>query len=388
MAETLFQRIRSSPVSAKVERMQSSRILAFALVVLATTVPSSAKKTPATGILAASVGDSVVLVEPASGRMVEFETGPIGWLFPGPGGVLFAPYVINSRTSVISVQSLAVVDRLDGLTMPHFGGSPDRYVAITDDVVLASYPDRAIMKRIPAKISHPWQVIVAPDDAAMLVLERLPDGSTGIHMTTVNLITRQVVYRRPLTGDIRHMSLSPQLGLLALADAASDQVFLVEPATLSLVASRPTDGHPLDVIFTSGGKTLATAVDSGDGTGILDLAQFKSGKKGLRLDKEFSIPLAAAPVRIDSSPDGAHVAIALEGGAVTIIDVSARAIVTTVELPGTPRDLRWLDPTREGPMVPAWSDGEAPPDFGTFIPKVNDDTSSGLEEPSWIKPPN
>lgn len=369
--------------------MQTPRIVAIALLVLATTVPCSAKKRAPVGILAASVGDSVVLVEPGgSGRTAEFDTGPVGWLFPGPGGILFAPDVINARTTVISLRSLAVVDRLDGLTMPHFGGSPDRYVAITDDVVLASYPDRAIMKRIPAKISHPWQVIVAPDDAAMLVLERLPDGSTGIHMTTVNLITRQVVYRRPLTGDIRHMSLSPQLGLLALADAASDQVYLVEPATLSLMASRPTDGRPLDVIFTSGGKILATAVESGDGAGLLDLAQFKSGKKGLKLDKEFSIPLAAAPVRIDSSPDGAHVAIALEGGAITIIDVNTRAIVTTAELPGTPRDLRWLDPTREGPMVPAWTDGEAPPDFGTFIPKVKDDKSSGLEEPSWIKPPN
>jgi len=378
-----------NPASAKVEHMQALRIVAVALLVLATTVLCSAKQKVPVGILAASVGDSVFLVEPGgSGRTVEFDTGPVGWLFPGPGGILFAPDVINARTTVISLLSLAVVDRLDGLTMPHFGGSPDRYVAITDDVVLASYPDRAIMKRIPAKISHPWQVIVAPDDAAMLVLERLPDGSTGIHMTTVNLITRQVVYRRPLTGDIRHMSLSPQLGLLALADAASNQVYLVEPATLSLMASRPTDGRPLDVIFTSGGKILATAVDSGDGAGVLDLAQFKSGKKGLKLDKEFSIPLAAAPVRIDSSPDGAHVAIALEGGAITIIDVNTRAIVATAELPGTPRDLRWCDPLSEGPMVPAWTDGEAPPDFGTFIPKVKDDKSSGLEEPSWIKPPN
>jgi hypothetical protein len=92
-------------------------------------------------------------------------------------------------------------------------------------------------------------------------------------------------------------------------------------------------------------------------------------------------------VRIDTSPDGAHVALALEGGIVTIIDVKKRTIVATAELPGTPRDLRWLDPTREGPMVPVWSDGETPPDFGTFAPKVRDDKSSGLEEPSWIKPP-
>ncbi len=361
--------------------MQSSRILAVALVVLATAVPCSAKKTPASGILAASVGNTVVLVEPVSGRTVEFDTGPVGWLFPGPGGVLFAPDVINARTAVISLQSLAVVDRLDGVTMPHFGGSPDRYVAITDDVVLASYPDRAIMKRIPAKIAHPWQVIVSPDDAAMLVLERLPDGSTGIHMTTVNLITRQVVYRRPLSGDIIHMALSPQLGLLALADMEGNQIHLVEPATLSAMAVRPTKGKPIDVTFVHDGKILVAALDTDDGAGLLDLAFFKSGKKGLRLDKEFSIPLASTPVRIGASPDGTHVAIALEGGAITIVDVGERKIVATGELPGTPRDLRWCDPLSEGPMVPVWTDGETPPDFGTFIPKVKDDKASGLEKP-------
>jgi len=39
-------------------------------------------------------------------------------------------------------------------------------------------------------------------------------------------------------------------------------------------------------------------------------------------------------------------------------------------------------------MIADWSDGEPPTDFGEFIPKVRDDTSSGLEEPVWKKPPS
>jgi hypothetical protein len=39
-------------------------------------------------------------------------------------------------------------------------------------------------------------------------------------------------------------------------------------------------------------------------------------------------------------------------------------------------------------MVPDWSDGETPTDFGTFVPKVRDGESSGLEEPVWKKPPS
>lgn len=369
--------------------MQALRILAVVLVMMATAAPCPAKKAPPTGVLAASVGESVFLIEPSSGRAAEFKTGPVGWLFPGPGGILFAPDVINGQTSVINLRSLAVVERMDGLTMPHFGTNPDRYTAIADEIVMLSYPDRAVMARIPAKIKHPWQVIVAPDDAAMLILERLPDASAGIHMTTVNLITRQVVYRRPLSGDIRHMALSPQLGLLALADAEAGYVHLAEPATLSPMAARPIHGEPVDVAFTHGGKVLATVVDTGDGAGVLDLALFKSGKKGIKLDKEFTIPLAGTPVRIAPSPGGSYVAVALEGGSVVVVNVDNREIAGTGTLPGTPRDLRWCDPTREGPMTPDWSDGEPDtPEFGTFVPKVRSDKSSGLEEPVWEKPPD
>ncbi len=208
-------------------------------------------------------------------------------------------------------------------------------------------------------------------------------------MSTVNLITSQVVYRRPLTGDIRHIALSPQLGLLALADAEANQVHLVEPATLALMAARPTPGQPVDVAFIQDGKTMATAVDTGDGAGTLDLALFKTGKKGMKLDKEFSIPLGAAPVRMAASPDGKFVAVALKGGSVAVIDIAGRDIVGTGTLPDTPRDLRWCDPTRDGPMVADWSDGETAPDFGTFVPKVRDERgSSGLEEPVWKKPPD
>lgn len=366
------------------------RILPAAALVVTATVSIAAKTDlPSGGVLAASVGDSVVLVEPSSGLTATFETGPVGWLFPAPGGMLFAPDVINGTTTVINLRSQSVAERIDGLTMPHFGGNPDRYIAITDKIVMLSHPDRAVMATIPAQIAHPWQVIVTADDAAMLVLERLPDGSDGVHMTTVNLITRQVVYRRPLRGDIRHMALSPQLGLLALADSDGNRVHLVEPATLEPMAARPTPGRPVDVAFARDGKLLATAVDPGSGVGTLDLALFRVGKKGHRLAKEFSIPLGATPVRIAASPGGSHVAVAMEGGSVSIVDVDRREIVATGVLAGTVRDLRWCDPSREGPMIPDWTDGEPEsPDFGTFVPKVKDDKSSGLEEPVWKKPPN
>jgi len=45
----------------------------------------------------------------------------------------------------------------------------DRYIAIAGEIVLLSYPDRAVMARIAAEIGHPWQVIVAPDGQPWVV---------------------------------------------------------------------------------------------------------------------------------------------------------------------------------------------------------------------------
>ena len=106
--------------------MQALRSIAVVVLVILSVSPCLAKDTTSSGILAASVGNEVVLVEPNSGTLIPFETGPVGWLYPAPGGILFAPDVINNKTTVINLMSLAVVDRLEGLTMPHFAANPDR----------------------------------------------------------------------------------------------------------------------------------------------------------------------------------------------------------------------------------------------------------------------
>jgi len=362
--------------------MSRSHAIFAVLVAACTSLSAAAKEQSPGGLLAASVGNEVVLIDPSSGASVRMVTGPVGWLFPGPGGVLFAPDVINGRTTVIDLRTQTVVERLDGLSMPHFGETPDRYVAVAGEVMLVSYPERAVMARIPATIAHPWQVLIAPDDAAMLVLERLPDRSTGIHITTVNLITRQVVYRRPLSGDIVHMALSPRLGLLALADVDSDRVRLVEPSTLMPVADLPTPGPPRDLTFVDDGTIMATAVESDDGSGALHLARFKQGKNGLKVDKEHIIELAVTPLRLDRSPDAEQIAVALSDGTVQIVGVDQRKIIRTLQLAGAPRDLRWCDPSREGPVVPDWSDDESPTlDLGGFETKISDDAGSGFHPP-------
>jgi hypothetical protein len=220
-----------------------------AIVVLSTTLlaagPAPARDpSPPAGLLAASVEQTVVLADPASGESVAFETGPVGWLFEAPGGVLFAPDLVDGRTTVIDLRTRGVADRFEGVTMPHFGPSADRYAVVAGDVLLVTYPERAVIARLAAGIDRPWQVEMF-SESALIALERGEDAG-GAVLSAVDMVTRQVVYRRPLPGDVRRFALSRSLGLLALADPSSSSVPLVAPATLTGVASLPMGGADAD----------------------------------------------------------------------------------------------------------------------------------------------
>jgi len=195
----------------------------------------------------------------------------------------------------------------------------------------------------------------------VLVLERLPEGGGEAIMTAVNLVEGRLVYRRPLRGDVRHFALSVPLGIMALAEAENDRVVLADPATLTPLAVFPIEGKPVDLVFAEDGSTLVVAVKRPDGGGDLLIWKIKSEKKeGLKRKKEWTVPLAAEPVRLANSPDGRHVAAGLTSGELQILDLKHRLLVATAELPEMPRDVVWCDPSIEGPLLPDWSDDDEP----------------------------
>jgi hypothetical protein len=157
----------------------------------------------------------------------------------------------------------------------------------------------------------------------------------------------------------------------------------MQPASMVPVADHPTAGRPRDLCFVLDGAVLATALATPDGGGALELVTFKSGKKGLRLGKQHTVALDAPPVRLAKAPDDRRIAVAAADGSVTLVDADHREIVGGIELPGEPRDLRWCDPAREGPIDPDWSD-DGSEDIGLEAPtglEVND-PSGGLKTPS------
>jgi hypothetical protein len=338
------------------------RVLLVSLVVMGAVGLAPGKDAPPPpGIIAASVGEQVVLVDP-DGRWVQgFEAGTVGWLYPAPAGVLFAPDLIRGRTTVFDLLGRAVAGRFDAVTMPHFGPEPDRYVVVLGEVMLLSYPDRAVVSRFDAGIDHPWQVIVI-SNTAVLVLDRRPDGEGGATLVAADPISRRVVYRRRLPGDVHRMALSVEFGLIALADSGSARIRLVEPLTLAPVVEFATAGPAVDVAFLNEGKTLVAAVETPDGRGNAQIWQLKKKKTELKTRREAVVELTAAPVRMAGWPGGLKVAVGLATGKIEILDLEAKKerVAERIDLPGVPRDVVWCDLTRPGPSVPDWSDAKPP----------------------------
>ena len=319
------------------------------------------KESPPVGLVAVSGGDVVVLVDPTLGNTMSIPAGPVAWLFPAPGGTLFAPDLVHGKTTVVNLRTVRKQGTIDGVTMPHFGDVSDRYVVLGKQVLVVSYPERAVIDIFDVRFEHPWQVAVVAGNTVLAVLERSPDGGSVPVMTAMNLGDGKVSYRRPMSGDVRHFTISPMLGVIALADADSGQVLLADPATLSLRAAFSVIGKPVDVVLAAGGTFLVVAVEREDGGGELAIWKIKEDKKkGLQRKQEWTVPLAGPPVRIAVSPDERDVAVGLATAELQIIRVENQEFVATAELPAAPRDVVWCDPSTEGPLVPEWSDDDGP----------------------------
>jgi DNA-binding beta-propeller fold protein YncE len=321
---------------------------------------TAAKDKPPIGVVAASAGERVYLVDPTTGGTTSIPAGPVAWLFPAPGGILFAPDLVDSRTTVIDLRTLSPRDPIPGVTMPRFGTLPDRYLVVAKQLLVMSYPERALMNRFEISFDSPWQVEVVGDNAVLFVLERRPQGSDDVQLTAVNLNGGRLVYRRPVAGDVRHFAVSPALGLMALAAAETGQVVLADPATLAPVATFQTSGKPIDLVFTGDGSILAVAVEKSDDDGELLIWKFKQKKQGLQRKKDWTVQLSGRPGRLASSPDGRHVAAGLVSGRLQVVALETQSLVATADLSDAPRDVVWCDPSIEGPILPDWSDDDAP----------------------------
>jgi hypothetical protein len=277
-------------------------------------------------------------------------------------GALFAPDLVNGRTTVLDLRLGQVADRFEGVTMPHFAPAGDRYVVVADEVLLVSYPERAVLTRMDADIRYPWQVEML-SDTVLLALERGTDGAGPAVLHAVDLSPNissgaswRVTRRSPCR---RHQA-------VAFADASSGTIELVAPATLTPVGSVQIGGRVRDVAFLDLQGGLAAVAAAADGSGgELKFWKLKVADGGGKVKKERALALTGIPTRLAIAPGERQLALALEPGSVAVVDVEELATLAIHELAGPPRDLVWCDPDRPGPFLPDWSDDD-PQELGSI----------------------
>lgn len=332
-------------------------VLAAAAVSAGAGRPAAPAVDPEQGILAASVGERVVLADPLGRWVRAFDSGPVAWLFPAPGARLFAPDLVGGRTTVLDLMVPGVAERLEGVTMPWFGESPDRYLAVVGDLLLVSYPDRSVLSTVSATVRHPWQAALAGGDTYAVVLDRHPDGRGEAEIVIADLAEGRLLLHGPVEGDPVAFALGTA-GVLALADAAGDRLALVRAATLDTVAEAELGGRPVDLVAVGdGGDEVAVAWLSPESGGEVTRWRVKQVRGGVALLPEASWRSGGAPVQLAASPDRSAVAVALEDGTVVVLRGPDLEPGPVLDVGGSPRDLRWCDLTAPGPKLPLWSDG-------------------------------
>jgi len=336
--------------------MKRFHVALAAFLLLLIIVPGAwGKEHPPGGLVAASAGTGVYLVNPVTGATRGLEAGRVAWLFPAPGGLLFAPDLTRGRTAVVDLRNQSLRGELDGVTMPHFGEAPDRYITVAGKVLVLSWPGRARLGVVEAEIHDPWQVIVLPGDLQILILERRHDGRGGVRLWLVDLLEKRVVRKLELDPRVRSMTLAPGLGMLALAGGEGG-VRLLAGGSFQQVAVIPCGGS-VEGVAAGGkwGKTLLTVAVATPEGGRLVRFRLKEKKGELTWKEEKGLTLEAAPVALASSPSHRWVAFALRTGRIGIAGLEAGDEVASATLPAAPRDLVWCDPGRRGPPLPHWS---------------------------------
>lgn len=291
--------------------------------------------------------------------MVAVETGPVGWLYPAPGALLFAPDTVDGRTTVIELRSGRVAERLEGVTLPVFGQADDRYVvAVPGRVLVVSFPERVVLAEHEVGLRRPWRSRVSADGLFLYVLERPGEGRPAA-VAVVDLLAGTLAVRKELPGDAVDMVLLEELGLVALAEPGEGAIELRSGSSLDVEARIECGGAPAALAF-DGTRWLWAAESRGDAGGV-ERWRLHRRSKGLSTRMKGSLALPGRPVRMALDPAAQWLAVAAEGDELWIVPAGVDRIARTLSLPAPPRDVVWPDLDRPGPLLPEWSDrGPAP----------------------------
>lgn len=307
------------------------------------------------GRIAVSCGEGVAIVDPADGRVVSVPTGPVGWLYPAPGGVLYAPDTRRGRTTAIDLVTGGVRERFDGVMMPVFGVEDERYVvAVRGRVLIAAYPDRLVLRDWEVPLERPWRVRVSHDGLTLYVLDRPAEGAS---LVKVDLLSGREEVRTAVEGEPDEMILFEETGLVAVARPGAGLVELRSGTLLNVEGAVRCDGRPTGLAFDGRGHLLVGVAGTNGGE-VLRFRIRRTAKNGLSVQEKGRRDVPAAPGRMAASPDGRWLAVGGAGGGLWIMATGLGRIERSAKVPGPVRDVVWPDLERTGPLMPEWSNGD------------------------------
>jgi hypothetical protein len=318
-----------------------------AVIALMVSVAASVVVAADDGVVAVASGRTVTLFDPAGTLGTQaVETGPVPRLYPGPGGVVFAPDFDAARTSVIDLAGRRVGERLDGVTMPIFGSDPDRYVVVAGDVLVVSYPSLSVLAEVNAGIDRPWRTVIGPDGRYAMVLERGVEESA---VTVVDVWQAMVQARHRVNGSVADMILLESSGVLALGDDDGG-VRVIESASFAVLARWEAPSAVRAMVHTAAG--LIVGCD--DGTVLV--VDVKLKRREIKVRERRRVQLQAGVQAVDRGLSGDRIVVLAEDGGVWLLDPGSGDLSRLGAVEGRPRDVVWVDDSRRGPLRPLWSD--------------------------------
>jgi len=312
---------------------------------------AQAKRNTPEGLLAVSTENSVILSGMPNGELTTIDTGPVGFLFPAPGGILFAPDLVHGRTTIIDTRNLRTREVISRLIMPRFTVWKDRYLVLAEDLMVLSYPEHALVLKMDAEIMSPWQLSSTEDGMSLLVLERAVDGRGPSVISAYDLGFRQQVFRKSFESDYIAFALMTEAGMLVVADRSGKQLLFMNPVSLGVLHRIPLKNPPADIV----GST--SFLFAGGEDGVISRWRIK-GMKGEKPDIRVlnDILVHGSVSQLSISPDGLFLAAATTEGELEVFEIEKGRKIVSKEIPSDVRDLVWIDPLQEGPLLPLWSD--------------------------------
>lgn len=230
---------------------------------------------------------------------------------PSGGGVLYVANLRSSDVSVVTIDDQRETARIPVAENPH-------EFALTAAGLLVTNYHRAAVTRLPAGGRQPVMLPVAGTPHGIAVVGDLAvvtQGRLG-RVAVLNVATGEVLAEIE-TGGEPHMVAATRT-IAYVVDAASDQLIEIDPVA-ARVGRRVALGRlPESVSISPDGRTIAVANARSGDVSLVDAERFVERGR-------HEVP--GAPVRVAFHPDGGTIAVSLnDTGEVALLDSRSGAV--------------------------------------------------------------